>query len=55
MNISKIPQEEIDNNKIMIQKVYAAFGRNTAFSSVALGPVFNPRYCKNVVYTLKKN
>lgn len=54
INISKIPAEEKTKKARIIRQVYEAFGENTAFSSTVLGPMFPPRYCKNVVYTLKK-
>lgn len=53
INISKIPAEELEKKAKLINHVYEAFGKNTAFSSTVLGPMFSPRYCKNVIYTLK--
>lgn len=54
INISKIPSDYKEKYKSYIYKVYEAFGKNTAFSSVVLGPVFPPNLCKNVIYTLKR-
>lgn len=54
INISKIPKELQERKAGIIQKVYDAFGINTAFSSTVLGPMFPPQYCKNVIYTLRK-
>ncbi len=55
INISRIPAEEKEKRAGLIKRVYEAFGENTAFSSTVLGPFFTPRYCKNVVYTLRKD
>lgn len=54
INISKIPAEEREKKAKTIKQVYEAFGENTAFSATVLGPMFPPKYCKNVIYTLKK-
>jgi ubiquinone/menaquinone biosynthesis C-methylase UbiE len=54
INISKIPAEEKAKKARTIKQVYEAFGENTAFSSTVLGPMFPPKYCKNVIYTLRK-
>lgn len=55
INISRIPTEEKEDWEEEIERVYKAFGRNTAFSSVALAPLFDSKNCKNVLYTLKKD
>lgn len=55
VNISRIPAEEKEDWEEEIQRIYAAFGNNTAFSSVVVAPLFSPKYCKNVVYTLSKS
>lgn len=54
INRSKIPEKEWKLREPIIEKVYQAFGDNTPFSSVVLGPLFPARYCKNVIYTLTK-
>ena len=52
VNITKIPKQEKELLNGALERVYAAFGRNSAFSAVASAPLFNPRNCKNVVYHL---
>lgn len=54
VNISRIPKEEKEDWEEEINRIYAAFGRNSAFASVAVAPLFSPKYCKNVVYHLSK-
>lgn len=54
INISRIPKKVVEKYQSEVDKVYAAFGENTPFSCTALGPVFPPRYCKNVIYELRK-
>lgn len=54
INVSKIPKDELEDYESEVAKVYAAFGNNTAASSVALAPLFSPEYCKNVLYRLSK-
>jgi SAM-dependent methyltransferase len=54
VNISRIPEEEKDDYAEEIDRIYKAFGYNSAFASVAVAPLFSPKYCKNVVYHLSK-
>lgn len=54
INISKIPAEEKKRLNGILKRVYGAFGENTAFSSVAIAPLYDPKYCKNVIYHLRK-
>ena len=54
VNISSIPAEEKEDWAEEIERIYKAFGYNSAFSSVAVAPLFSPRHCKNVVYHLSK-
>lgn len=54
VNISKIPAEEKNAYRHILERYYRAFGDNTAFASVAVAPLFDPRNCKNVVYRLIK-
>lgn len=55
VNISKIPAEERDKLSHEIDRLYSAYGRNSAAASVAIAPLFPPTYCKNVIYHLKKD
>ena len=55
VNISSIPAEEKEDWADEIDRIYKAFGYNSAFSSVAVAPLFSPKYCKNVVYHLSKS
>ena len=55
VNISRIPAEEKEDWQDEIERIYGAFGNNTAFASVVVAPLFSPKYCKNVVYTLSKD
>jgi hypothetical protein len=55
VNISRIPSEEKEDWAYEIEKIYKAFGYNSAFASVALAPLLSPVNCKNVVYHLSKN
>ena len=54
VNITKVPKEDRDLLDGALQRIYIAFGRNTPFSAVASAPLFNPIYCKNVIYHLSK-
>lgn len=54
INISKIPKEEKERLSSLIKRFEGAFGRDSAFMSVAIAPLFNPRYCKNVIYHLRR-
>lgn len=54
INPSKIPNSVWSKREKQIKAVYEAFGENTAFSCVALAPLFPTKYCKNVIFELKK-
>lgn len=52
INPSKIPAKVW--NRVDVNSVYSTFGRRTAMSCVALGPMFPVEYSKNMLFTLKK-
>ena len=54
VNITKMPKEEKDRLNVVLKRFYSAFGNNSAFSAVASAPLFNPKYCKNVIYHLSR-
>ncbi len=54
INISKLPPKEKELLRGVIKRFNGAFGKNTAFTSVALAPFFDPKRCKNVIYHLRK-
>lgn len=54
VNISRIPEEEREAKRELIDRFYQAFGNNTPFACVAMAPIFRPRNCKNVLYRLSK-
>ena len=54
INISKIPKELVKAMERVFYLYNAGFGRNSAFTSVAIAPLIDPKYCKNVLYTLRK-
>lgn len=54
LNVSKIPAELYSKKEKQLQRIYKAFGNNTAFSTTAIAPLFNPKYCKNVLYICRK-
>lgn len=54
VNPSKVPMEELARVAKQKNKIWGAFGSNTAFSCVALAPMIKPTYCKNVLYTVHK-
>lgn len=54
INITKIPAEEKKRLQPILNRFYSAFGKNTPFASVASAPLFDPRYCKNVIYHLSR-
>lgn len=54
INPSKIPNSVWSKREKQVKAVYEAFGENTAFSCVALAPLFPAKYCKNVIFELKK-
>lgn len=49
INLSKLSKEEKEKKQIIIKKYEEAFG-NSAFFAVAIAPMFEPRYSKNVLY-----
>lgn len=55
INVSRIPSEVMKSAKPLFDRIYAAYGTNSAFSSVAIAPLLPPTYCKNVLYTLTAN
>lgn len=54
INPSKIPQEVWRKRTEEINFVYNSFGENTAFSCVALAPLFPVEYSKNMLFELRK-
>lgn len=54
VNIIKMPKEEKERLDQILKRFYSAFGRGSAFSAVAIAPLFNPKYCKNVIYHLSR-
>ena len=54
INISRIPKEIKEELKELFETYDSAFGRNSAFTSVAIAPLIEPKYCKNVLYRLSK-
>ena len=54
VNISRIPSDEKEDWGEELEKIYKAFGYNSAFASVVCAPLFSPRNCKNVMYHLLK-
>lgn len=53
LNPSKVPKEFMPKKSIL-EALDTAFDRKSPFYSVALAPHINPKYCKNVLYTLTK-
>lgn len=54
VNITKIPKEEKDKLRPLLNRFYAAFGENSAMAAVATAPLFDPTNCKNVIYHLSR-
>lgn len=54
INLSKLPKEYVNNLSGVFDRFNEAFGRNSAFTSVAIAPLIKPTYCKNVLYILGK-
>ena len=54
INPSKIPSNIWEKRRKIVEAVYATFGENTAFSCVALAPLFPVEYSKNMLFELKK-
>lgn len=54
INISKLPKDYVSSLSGLFDRFNNAFGRNSAFTSVAIAPLIKPEYCKNVLYTLVK-
>ena len=54
INFSKIPDAEKETLEAVIGRYWNAFGRNAPFADVAIAPLFDPVYCKNVLYHLGK-
>ena len=52
VNPSRIPKEIL--KKIDTDFIYAAFGRNTAMSCIAMGPLVPVKYSKNMLFRCKK-
>ena len=52
VNPSKIPKDLCDND--LIKSVFNAFGRGSAMSCVALGPLVSVEHSKNMLFKLKK-
>lgn len=54
INLSKLPKDYVAKLSGVFGIYNKAFGRNSAFTSVAIAPLIEPKYCKNVLYTLVK-
>ena len=54
INLSKLPKEYVSKITGVFDRFNKAFGRNSAFTSVAIAPLVEPKYCKNVLYILVK-
>lgn len=54
INISRLPKELVQSMAGVFARFNDGFGRNSAFTSVAIAPLVEPKYCKNVLYILKK-
>ncbi len=54
INPSRIPKEVWKEREHLVDSVYRTFGRNTAFSCVALAPLFPVEYGKNMLFECKK-
>ena len=54
VNITKMPKEEKVKLDQILKRFYSAFGKNSPFAAVASAPLFNPKYCKNVIYHLSR-
>ena len=54
INLSKLPKEYVSKLSGVFGRFNKAFGRNSAFTSVAIAPLIEPKYCKNVLYILVK-
>jgi SAM-dependent methyltransferase len=54
INLSKLPKEYVQKLSGVFDRFNGAFGRNSAFTSVAIAPLIEPKYCKNVLYVLVK-
>ena len=55
INPSKIPKDIWEKKGEMVEAVYSTFGENTAFSCVALAPLFPVKYSKSMLFELKKS
>ena len=55
INPSKIPKDIWEKRMKTVEAVYGTFGENTAFSCVALAPLFPVKYSKNMLFELKKS
>lgn len=54
INKSKIPKDTISSLDAVFSRFDAGFGRNSAFACVAVAPLIESKYCKNVLYILSK-
>lgn len=54
INISKLPKEYVESLASVFERFDKGFGRNTSFARVAIAPLIEPKYCKNVLYICKK-
>lgn len=54
INLSKLPKDYVAKLSSVFDRFNKAFGRNSAFTSVAIAPLIEPKFCKNVLYTLVK-
>lgn len=54
VNPSKVPDEYRKKQKSKVELIYEAFGRNTAMSCVAIGPLFPVECSKNMIFRCTK-
>lgn len=54
INPSRIPQDVMKSKEREVEALYKTFGENTAYSCVALAPLFPVKYSKNMLFKLGK-
>ena len=55
VSISKLPKEYLESLAGVFDRYNKGFGRNSYFTRVAIAPLIEPKYCKNVLYICKKD
>lgn len=54
INVSRLPKDYLESLKGVFSRFNDGFGRNSNFMRVAIAPLVEPKYCKNVLYICKK-